>query len=526
MKTSHIGVSAPADPTRDAFDLIVVGGGIMGAWVARDAAARGMGVALFEQGDIAGGTSSRTSKLVHGGLRYLEQGAFGLVAESARERAVWLRIAPHLVRPLPFLFPIYRGSRRPPWMVRIGMTLYDVLALYRNVEPHRMLSAAAATRLEPALGSADLVGAARFFDAQMDDARLCLEVALSAREAGARIETYAPVDGLVVRRGLVEGVRVGSRAIEARVVVNAAGPWLDRVSAMAGVPSQRIRRTRGAHLVLPPLLREHALVLSAGRDGRTFFVMPWQGFTLVGTTDLDYDGDPAAVACTDEERRYLLDETRRALPGVTIGDADVVADFAGVRPLVYEEGKSASAVTREDLVEESATGLISIAGGKFTTARAVAARVVDRVARCLAPRRFGGCRTAMTPLGGGRPVPDEERAAWGSRAAALGLDAAQIGALSRMYGARFGAFLDLAASRGAAERLHPDLPWIAAQVDFAVEQELARTLEDVLRRRLPVALGPYRRDPGITRKVAERMGTLLGWDQAAREGFVERYLAA
>jgi glycerol-3-phosphate dehydrogenase len=156
----------------------------------------------------------------------------------------------------------------------------------------------------------------------------------------------------------------------------------------------------------------------------------------------------------------------------------------------------------------------------------VAARVVDRVARRLAPRRFGGCRTATTPLGGGRPVPDEEGAAWGSRAAALGLDAAQIGALSRMYGARFGAFLNLAALRGAAERLHPELPWIAAQVDFAIEQELARTVEDVLRRRLPVALGPYRRDPVITRKVAERMGTLLGWDQAAREGFVERYLAA
>ena len=167
MKTSHNGVSAPADAPRDAFDLIVVGGGIMGAWVARDAAARGMRVAVFEQGDVAGGTSSRTSKLVHGGLRYLEQGAFGLVAESARERAVWLRIAPHLVRPLPFLFPIYRGSRRPPWMVRIGMTLYDVLALFRNVESHRMLSAEEAKRLEPALGSADLVGAARFFDAQM-----------------------------------------------------------------------------------------------------------------------------------------------------------------------------------------------------------------------------------------------------------------------------------------------------------------------------------------------------------------------
>ena len=177
-------------------------------------------------------------------------------------------------------------------------------------------------------------------------------------------------------------------------------------------------------------------------------------------------------------------------------------------------------------IEESTNGLISIAGGKFTTARAVAARVVDRVATRLRPARFAKCRTATTPLGGGRPVTDAERSAWASRAAALGLDAVQIGAVSRIYGARFGAFLDIAASRGMGERLHPDLPWVAAQVDFAVEHELARTVEDVLRRRLPVALGPYRRDPVITRKVAERMGTLLGWDQAAREGFVERYLAA
>ncbi len=526
MKSSHNGMSAPADTPRDAFDLIVVGGGIMGAWVARDAAARGMQVALFEQGDIAGGTSSRTSKLVHGGLRYLEQGAFGLVAESARERAVWLRIAPHLVRPLPFLFPISRGARRPPWMVRIGMTLYDVLALYRNVESHRMLTAAEATRLEPALGSADLVGAARFFDAQMDDARACLEVVLAARDAGARIETYAPVDGLVLKQGRVAGVRLGSRAIEARVVVNATGPWLDRVSAMAGGPARRIRRTRGAHLVLPPLLREHALVLAAGRDGRVFFVMPWRGYTLVGTTDLDYEGDPAAVTCTDEERRYLLDETRRALPGAPLEDRDVIAEFAGVRPLVYEEGKSASAVTREDLVEESANGLISIAGGKFTTARAVAARVVDRAAVHLTPARFPQSRTATTPLPGGSPIPPAERAARRARARAVGLGDDQIDALERMYGSRFGELVDLAAERGTGGRLHQDLPWVGVQVDFAVEQELARTVEDVLRRRLPVALGPYRRDPALTRRVAERMASLLGWDADARRHHLERYLAA
>ncbi len=518
--------SLPAPSSQLAeFDLIVIGGGIMGAWVARDAAARGMRVALFEQGDIASGTSSRTSKLVHGGLRYLEQGAFGLVAESQRERAVWLRIAPHLVRPLPFLFPIYRGAGPSRWKVRLGMVLYDALALFRNVEPHHMLTADEARRLEPALRAEGLVGAARFFDAQMNDARLCLEVVLAARGDGAAVETYTAVHGLIVRNGRVAGVRIGSQEVLGRVVVNAAGPWLDRVCAMANGRSQRLRPTRGSHLILPSLLRGHALVLSAHRDGRTFFVLPWQGLTLVGTTDQDYRGDPAAVTCTDEERAYLLEETRRVLPDAAVEASAVLAEFAGVRPLVSADGVSASAVNRGDLVEESVNGLISIAGGKFTTARAVAERVVDLAAKRLGSFRSHECRTATTPLAGGRSVSTDEREAWTTRATKLGLDATQIEALSRTYGARLGALLDLTAERGA-ERLHPELPWIISQVDWAVEQEMARTVDDVLRRRLPIALGPYRRDPEVIRRVAERMGVLLGWDSAAKRDHLERYLAA
>jgi glycerol-3-phosphate dehydrogenase len=496
--------------SQDSYDVAVVGGGIMGAWVAYDAAQRGLGVVLFEQGDLGSGTSSRTSKLIHGGLRYLEQFAFRLVAEGARERAVWLRIAPHLVRPLPFLFPIYRSAGRPPWVVRLGMVLYDAAALYRNVAPHRMLSPDEAKRLEPALQGADLSGAARFFDAQMDDARTCLEVALSATAAGARIETYARVDGLIVQDERVYGVRVGGRDIFARVVVNAAGPWLDRVSAMANGRARRIRMTRGAHLVLPPLLREHALVLSAGRDGRVFFAIPWRGHTLVGTTDLDYAGDPAAVSCTDDERRYLLDEVQKALPGVVIRETDVVAEFAGVRPLAYEEGASASAISREDLIAEDLSGVIAIAGGKFTTARAVAQRVVNRIAERVGRPGLAACRTSDTPLVGGQTISDAERDSWRrQRGRSAGLDDAQFEALLGMYGSRADALLDLIAQRGAGRRLHPDLPWVEAQVDFAVEHELAHTVEDVLRRRLPIALGPHRHDVGITRTVAERMGALL-----------------
>jgi glycerol-3-phosphate dehydrogenase len=502
------------------YDLAVIGGGIIGAWVANDAAQRGLKVALFEQGDLAGGTSSRTSKLIHGGLRYLEQFAFRLVSESARERAVWLRIAPHLVKPLPFLLPMYRHDRRhaehrtgrPAWMIRLGMTLYDALSFYRNVEPYRMLSAAEACRLEPVLQGMEMTGAAHFFDAQMDDARACLEVALSARVAGAHIETYARVDGLIRRNGLVSGVRVGTREIPSRVVVNAAGPWLDRVSAMGDGNEprmrHRVRLTRGAHLVMRPLLHEHALVLSAARDGRIFFVIPWRGYTLIGTTDLDYAGDPAAVTCSDEERRYLLEETQRALPSAGISEADVVAEFAGVRPLVFEAGQPASAVGREDLITEDANGVIAIAGGKFTTGRAVAERVIARVAGRLNRGDLPSCRTASTPLIGGHPVPDDERRAWRVRAHSLGLDNAQFETLVGMYGSRFGALLELITERGA-DRLHSELPWVIAQVDLAVKQELALTVEDVLRRRLPIALGPYRFNEAVIRAVADRMAVLL-----------------
>jgi glycerol-3-phosphate dehydrogenase len=507
----------------DAYDLAVIGGGIMGAWVANDAAHRGLRVILLEQDDLAGGTSSRTSKLIHGGLRYLEQFAFRLVAESERERSVWLRIAPHLVRPLPFLLPLYRRASRPPWMVRLGMTLYDALSLYRNVEPHRMLSAAEAQGLEPALQGTELTGAAHFYDAQMDDARTCLEVALSARAASARLETSARVDGLIRKDGLVSGVRVGDRDISARVVVNAAGPWLDRVSAMGGGPAHRIRMTRGAHLVVRPLLRTHALVLSATRDGRVFFVIPWRGLTLIGTTDLDYEGDPAAVTCSEEERRYLLEETQRAVPSVRITDRDVVAEFAGVRPLVFEAGRSASAVGREDVIAEETNGVIAIAGGKFTTGRAVAERVVDRVAARLNRGDVPRCRTATTPLIGGHPIPVEERHAWQAQAQSLGLDGTQFDALIAMYGSRCDELMALIAKRGLGGRLHPELPWVGAQVDFAVEQELARSVDDVLRRRLPIALGPYRHDESIIRNVAERMGALLNWDAATRDDHIARY---
>jgi glycerol-3-phosphate dehydrogenase len=406
------------------------------------------------------------------------------------------------------------------------MTLYDVLSWYRNVEPHRMLSAAEAKRVEPSLRDATLVGAARFFDAQMDDARACLEVGLSAAAAGAKIETGAKVDGVLRRDGRVTGVQVGSREVFARVVVNAAGPWLDRVSAMADGPVRRIRMTRGAHLVLPPLLREHALVLSAGRDGRVFFVIPWRGYTLVGTTDVDYAGDPAVVTCSADERRYLLEETRKALPGVAINARDVLAEFAGVRPLAFAAGGTASEVSREDLVAEDPNGVIAIAGGKFTTARAVAERVVSRIAARINRTDLSRCRTATTPLEGGHPVPADQERSWRSRALALGLSDEQVDAFVAMYGSRLGLLLDLMAGRGMGGRLHPELPWVGAQVDFAVEHELARTVEDVLRRRLPIALGPHRFDARVTRIVAERMAALLGWDAEARDGYVAQYLAA
>lgn len=517
------------------FDLIVVGGGITGAGIARDAVLRGLRVALFEKGDFASGTSSRTSKLIHGGIRYLEHLHFPLVFEASRERQRLLKLAPHLVRPLPFLFPVYRGDRWGKGMVKAGMLLYDVLSRFQNVRPHRMLTAGEVLRLEPELSPEGLAGAALYYDSQMNDSRLCLVNLLEARSLGALVRNYAQVTRLLKDpEDRVAGVKVLDRIsseealIEGKVVVNAAGPWADEICRME-VPEAppKVRRTRGSHLLLPALTRGHALAVRSRRDQRVFFVIPWEGMSLVGTTDVDARETPNEVRCPPEDLQYLLSETRRFFPQRNLTEQQVIAAFAGLRPLIHTSREPASKVSRETRIYESPGGLLSVTGGKFTTYRSIAEKVVDRVLRHLPEKKPGPCRTLTRPLLGG-DLEDFE-AYLDSRLRRLRhhplVDSAQIRHLISTYGTRYTDILAaMKRDNKLARRLHPELPHTRAEVRHAVRRESALMLADVLRRRTALALGPCRTDKALLDSVLEVMTPALGWSSEEAEKQREEYL--
>ena len=376
----------------------------MGAGIAWDASLRGLRCALIEQNEFASGTSSKTSKLVHGGLRYLEQRDFGLVRESLREREILFRIAPKFVRPLPFMVPV-KGRRPRSWLlVKLGISLYDWLAATSPQHRHRFFGPAQLASEEPLLkGQADR--AAVYTDGQMDDAGLVLAVIAAAEKAGAVLANQLQVTGWHLEQGKVRGARAldrkgnGELLIRARQVVNATGPWVDRLRKLAD-PSlpEIVRPSKGIHLVYPSLGLRRALVLASPRDGRIFFVMPWQGQTLIGTTDSDYREDPAKAQATPEEVRYLVEGTNECLPSLDIRVDRVISTFAGVRPLVAQEKKDPWAVSRRHLFHEDSNGLLSVVGGKFTTFRKIAQEAVDLIAPRFPDRALAACSTAVTPL--------------------------------------------------------------------------------------------------------------------------------
>jgi glycerol-3-phosphate dehydrogenase len=550
-------VSAGRD---DLFDVIIIGGGINGAGVARDAAMRGLSTLLVEKEDFGYGTSSRSSKLAHGGLRYLEHLEFGLVKESLRERATLERIAPHLVRPLSFLLPVYKGDRRPLWQVGLGVKLYAWLA-GEPISRYRTVDAAEAVRLEPALEPRGLVGAALYRDDQIvSPERLCLENVLSAREAGAKAVNHVAVKAVRLRADGVTEVDVrnmitgAEETVAGRAVVNAAGPWGDHLRRMAGLDGRpTLRLTKGIHLVVPRVTRQ-ALFISAKSDGRMFFVLPWKDWSLVGTTDTDFDGDLDALCATCDEVDYLLAETRRVLPGGRLTRDEVLYTYAGVRPLAATppaprgrlgrlaprlqgawgalrggpgEGKQPGAVSRRHVVHvEGPRGtFLSVTGGKLTSYRALAEEVTDRIAAGLDRPR--PARTAETPLYGGG-LSSLERALSTDApqlARRYGLAPATASTLVETYGSRAGEVLaPVARDPGLARRLCDRSPDILAQIKYAVDREYAVTLKDLLFRRLAAGTGPCQgRD--CARRAAEVMGRYAGWDERRREREVAEYLA-
>ncbi|HLF29350.1 MAG TPA: glycerol-3-phosphate dehydrogenase/oxidase [Anaerolineae bacterium] len=512
---------------REQFDILIIGGGITGTAAARDAALRGYTVALVEKEDFASGASSRSSRLAHGGLRYLERYEFGLVRESVIERARLLHNAARIVKPLAFIYPVYRRRYPPYFLLSIGLWLYDLMSIRggRGTPFHRMLRPERLTEIEPLIVTPDVVGAARYYDAAVDDARLTLLTAKAAHHQGAVVANYAEVVGLLKAGSQTMGAQVRDALtgreleVKARVVVNAAGPWVDRVREL-DAPGARalLRPTKGAHLIVPrarlPLC--DAILLRSPRDNRVMFTIPWGDFTLIGTTDTDYTGRPEEAIADRDDAAYLLETVRALMPGVTLEIADVISAYAGLRPLIASDTTNPSAISREHAIVETKSGLITIAGGKLTTHRAMAEQLIDQVQAKLL-RDFGLAvkspsltTTAPLAVSGEIALPD--------------LAEPTARHLIEAYGADVIEVLRLAASgAGLAEPIVLELPYLRVEALYAVENEMALTLCDFLMRRTHIA---YEAGDGAllhAGMLAAQMGALLGWDDARMQREVAEY---
>ncbi len=509
---------------RRGCDVLVVGGGITGAGVALDAASRGYRVVLVERGDYASGTSSRSTKLVHGGLRYLPQWQFGLVREALHERERLRRLAPHLVSPLAFVVPLYRETRRPlgisipaglrplaPLAVSVGLWGYDLLS--RSDLKHSRLSGAAARAAFPGLRTDTLRAAFLYHDAGTDDVRLTHAVLATARRFGAMtinyVEATALEPGRPVRITLEDRLSGASAGIEARHVVNATGVWAEELAARgSGSAAFHIERSKGIHLVLAvPGGLHHALVIPETDDGRLAFALPWRGRLVLGTTDEAYVGEADTPVATSGEAAYLLDHLNRYLTRA-FRPQDVIAAYAGLRPLVRRGEARSAALARSHTVVDHHNGLVSIIGGKLTTYRQMAEDTVDVLVR--RDGRGEPCRTRTLVLDGGEQ-PEASAAGVAAEVAAAGLTAETTHHLYGTYGSRARSILALTRDALLARPLVDDLPTLAAEIVYACREEQLVSLADFmfLRSRLATL------DRGHGRTAAEVVGALLaaelGW---------------
>jgi len=517
------------DRMRDGnLDLLIIGGGITGAAIARDAAIRGFKVALLEKGDFASGTSSRSSKLIHGGLRYLRHAKFGLVFGALRERWTLRRNAPRLTKPLTFLIPVYEDSKTGKLALSLGLWLYDLLALFRTEKRHEWLSPDQVRAREPNVRSELLVGGGLYSDFLTDDALLVLAVVKDSWARGALVANYAEVVGFEKNEGRIVGVYAvdlisGNRLnVYGKIVVNATGPWSDGVRKLDDPSSEpKLRPAKGTHLILPRRLvgNREAAVLESRRDGRNLFVLPWDDLCLVGTTDTDYVGDLDHVAATGEDVQYLLDSLHEYFPDSKVTMGDIVSSYAAVRPLAAELGVSEDDVARDQLIFESSSGLVSIIGGKLTTHRSMAEALVNYVARKLA-QDFGtkpqhACETNWLPLD-----YDEIEMAHAvddlAQESNLAHDVAAH--LVEAYGPDAVKVLELARqSGGLPPRIAPGAPYLVAEARYAASQQMAMKLEDFMFRRTQLALRLKDHGRSVARNIATEMADELGWSTETLE---------
>ena len=498
------------------FDLAVIGAGINGAGIARDAALRGLSVIVFDKNDMCTGCSAISSRLVHGGLRYLEYGEIPLVYESLHERRYLRLTAPHLVKPLRICIPIYADARRGPLLIRLGMLAYDILSFRKTVPNHEMLSSAEIQDEEPGLAANGLRAAARYYDAQVTFAeRLVLENLLAARSAGAEIRTHCEVTGIHVADGAVQSVSFEDHAgisgsVQVTSIVNAAGPWVDRVLDVGPKVEKRlIGGTKGSHIIVGKFegAPSDAFYVEAAADGRPFFIIPWNDQYLIGTTDIRYDGDLDQIRASDAEVDYLLSETNRVFARARLGRDDIHYAYAGVRPLPYQEEGPESAITRRHIIKNHkglARGLLSIIGGKLTTYRSLAEQTVDKLAK-LQHLKLPACRTDDTDLPG----------AWGidrARDALLALDLLSDAGLNRLldiYGGRAAMIAGLCADEFPGT-LDSEGRVLAAEVVFALREEFALTLADVVFRRMMIGFDADQGRP-LYNEIAAIAAAEAGW---------------
>lgn len=509
--------------TNPDYDVAIVGAGINGAAIARDAALRGLRVVVLEQNDLGSGTSAISSRLIHGGLRYLEHAEISLVFESLRERRILRHTAAHLVRPIRMCIPIYAGARRGPPTIRLGMILYDLLSVGKAMPSHDMLGRDELLAAEPGIASEGLRAAARYYDAQVVYAeRLVLENLLAAKAAAADIRTYSRVTRIDVQGRnastveFIDTLTGRNGSVGAAAVVNAAGPWVDRVLVTAGRPKkQYIGGTKGSHLIVGnfPGAPHEAFYVEAAADGRPIFIIPWNGLYLIGTTDLRYDGDLDEIRASREEIDYLLAETNRVFPQAGLGIGDIHYAYAGVRPLPRRDKGPESSITRRHIIKRNrriARNLISIIGGKLTTHRNLAEQTVDRVARVLG-RRLPDCRTRETLLPGAYRL-DEARAALESTSS---LSPEGVARLLSVYGGRTLQVLALGKDGPLARTIDAGRSVLAAEVVFAIREEMARNLTDIVHRRLMVGLAADQGRP-LYETIAAIAASEFGWDDAER----------
>ena len=514
--------------TRD-FDVLVIGGGITGAGIARDAALRGLTVALVERGDIGSGTSSRSSRLIHGGVRYLEHGHLKLVLEASRERRRLLKLAPHLVRPLEFIWPVYAGARVPRWKLRAGLFLYDLLAAFRNVHPHRGMSAAAIRDAVPGLRAEGLRGGASYWDASTDDARLTLANALDATANGATIVTHAAVAALEMDGGVVRGARVKDAldgrevVVRARVTVNATGPWSDSLRRLEGATeTQGVRGSRGSHVAVDAarLPVRVATTLLSPVDGRVFFVLPSGVRTIIGTTDEFTSVTADDIRATAADIDYLIRSANHFFPDAALKDADVRTAWAGLRPLIAGTGTEQSS-SREHVITRGPAGMLTITGGKLTTYRVMAADVTTAVIRQLG-RAIGKSPTLERPLPGGEM--ESLRAEIETAKEACG-DADLAAVLVSSCGSAWRDVVDIMRDPAMRERVVPGRPENFAMLEHGITRELAGTLGDLLIRRTRLAWTTDDQGRAAARRAVDVLGDRRKWDPSYRARLLASYEA-